>query len=56
MSSRERETNIDGTREESRGEEVVVVSAWKCSVRVRLCDLVPSREPAAVGRECALAW
>lgn len=41
---RERETmrvgekDADGTREESRGEEVA--PAWKCSVRARPCGLV----------------
>lgn len=32
------ERDADGTREESRGEEVA--PAWKCSVRTRLCGLV----------------
>lgn len=35
---RERERDADGTREESRGEEVA--PAWKCSVRARLRGLV----------------
>lgn len=35
---RVRERDTDGTREESRGEEIA--PAWKCSVRTRLRGLV----------------